>query len=104
VFADKAYVQGERIELCHVVIVPAAQVPWLVRTSLDDYAFAWSDGALALPSGLGMLYNHSASARNMRLVLHVDESTLEFVALYDISPGDELTFDYDCQLSFVPAR
>lgn len=104
VFADRAYAQGDTVEICHVVIVPADQVRLLVQTSLDDYAFEWFDGALALPTGMGMLFNHSADARNMRLVRDEAQATLEFVAFRDIAQGDELTFDYDCPLSFVPVR
>lgn len=104
VFADRAYAQGDTVEICHVVIVPADQVKLLVQTSLDDYAFEWPGGALALPTGMGMLFNHSSAGRNMALVLRIDESMLEFVALRAIAPGDELTFDYGCQLSFVPAH
>lgn len=102
VVAERAYVAGDLIERSHVIEVPPSDVAALNTTVLADYAFEWYDGALGLLTGFGSLFNHSVSRANMRLEGRRDERLMDFIASCDIRAGDELMFDYGCDMSFTP--
>ena len=65
-------------------------------TFLYEYYFEWGKsgrkGALAL--GFGSLYNHSY-APNARYLPDFDLNILEFVAVRDIQPGEEICVNYN---------
>lgn len=84
---------GEPIEICPVIVVPAAQVAHLDRTALYDYYFAWGDGAAAVALGYGSLYNHSSSP-NADYLKDPATATIRIVALTDIVAGEEIRVDY----------
>jgi hypothetical protein len=89
VFAARRFVTGEEVEVCPTVEVPDAAVVG----GLGDYVFgSGHDGSALLLLGFGMLYNHSA-APNVEYV-QGEETTIAFVALREIEPGEELTIDY----------
>lgn len=94
VFANRGFAAGERIEWVPVLVIPHAQLPYLDRTVLRDYYFAWGadgrDGAIAL--GFGSLYNHSYQP-NARFEL-TGEQAVALVALRPISPDEEITVNY----------
>jgi hypothetical protein len=89
VFATRRFAVGDVVENCPTVQVPDADV----RGRLRDYVFASvEDGAVVLALGYGMLYNHSPRP-NVEYVQD-EPSTITFLALRPIRPGDELTIDY----------
>lgn len=90
--ATAAITEGCEIEVCELVIVPAAQIRHLDSTVLHGYYYGWGDdGAVAL--GCGSLYNHSACP-NADYVKDFDAVVVRIVALRDIRPGEEVRIDY----------
>ena len=89
VFATRGFAKGELVERCPTVEVPASEV----TGRLGDYVYtSVKEGVVVLVLGYGMLYNHSDDPN----VEYVQErpSTIEFLALRTVGPGDELTIDY----------
>lgn len=81
-----------------VVLVPEAQCP--NGSVLDAYVFLWSsimeDGLNmnAIVLGLGTLLNHSKSP-NVIVYFEQNPDRIDFYALQDIQPGEQLTQDYN---------
>jgi SET domain-containing protein len=96
VFARRRIGVGEVIERAPVIVVPGDQWDRVEPTVFFDYTFTWGpegdDAAIAL--GNGSLYNHSYTP-NARYVRRLADRTLEVVALRDIEPGEEVTFNYN---------
>jgi hypothetical protein len=96
VVALRSFAAGDTIERCPVIVLPAADVPQIVRTRLASYYYEWGDdcgqGAIAL--GCGSLYNHSYEP-NARYEFREEADCIEFLALRDIAPGDEITVNYN---------
>ena len=89
VFAERHYEPGDVVEVCPTVQVADAEI----TGSLRDYVFSSvKEHDVVLVLGYGMLYNHSADPN-----VEYDQeepSTITFMALREIRPGDELTIDY----------
>jgi SET domain-containing protein len=96
VFATRDLVEGELVESCPVVVVPADQVAHVVETTLHAYHFRWGglgeDSAIAL--GYGSLYNHSNDP-NAMYVKKYAARLIDFVTLRAIAAGDEITVSYN---------
>ncbi len=94
VFARRSIPEGEVIETCPVLVLPAEQVgddP--ARHALAAYTFEWGRETVALALGYGSLYNHSYQP-NARYE-DVGGRTKLFVALRDIAAGEEITVNYN---------
>jgi SET domain-containing protein len=98
---------GSEIERAPVVVVPASDL--LDRdeplTVPDQYYLYWSDreGAeLAMGGGLLMFYNHSTEP-NVEFDDGPLPDTMSVYALRDIKAGEELVYDYGCELWFDPS-
>ncbi len=96
VFATRNIASGETIEEAPVVIVPEEQVGHLDATVLGDYYFLWGEDEKQAAVLLGMcsLCNHSYQP-NARFLLHPDRVSIQFVALREISDGEEITTNYN---------
>jgi SET domain-containing protein len=96
IMADEDIPAGATIETAPVVTFPKEQWKHIAKTQLGEYCYFWGDdlksGAMAL--GMGSLYNHSF-APNARYLRHVQEDTIEYVALVPISVGEEITINYN---------
>jgi hypothetical protein len=89
VFATRRFAKGELVEICPTVEVADAEV----TGHLGDYVFtSVNAGDVLLVLGYGMLYNHSPDP-NLEYVQD-EPSTITFLALRTVQPGDELTIDY----------
>jgi uncharacterized protein len=92
VFARRRIRDGEVIETCPVLVLPAAALGE-GPGGLWAYGFDWSRGTVALALGFGSLYNHSfepnARYDDMRL------RAKRFTALRDIAEGEEITVNYN---------
>ena len=89
VFATRGFAKGDLIETCPTVELPDGEV----TGRLGDYVYSSiKDGDVLVVLGYGMLYNHSA--RPNVEYLQDEPSTMRFVALRAVAPGDELTIDY----------
>ncbi len=89
VFATRGFAEGELIETCPTVQLADAEV----TGRLGDYVYtSVKDGDVLIVLGYGMLYNHAARP-NVEYVQD-EPSTMRFLALRAVSPGEELTIDY----------
>jgi len=96
VFTRTRICSGEVIEEGPVIVVPANEVALLDKIALQDYYFDWGEkqDAAALMLGLCSLCNHSYQP-NANFNLKPENLTIEFVALRDIEPGEEITINYN---------
>jgi SET domain-containing protein len=81
-----------------VVLVPESQCP--IGSVLNAYVFLWSEVMLdglnqnAIVLGLGTMMNHSKSP-NVIVYFEENPNRVDFYALRDIEPGEQLTHDYN---------
>jgi uncharacterized protein len=94
IFAKHAIYLGDIIEVCPVIEVP------LTDSSNDDneglqtnYCFDFGDG-LAVALGFGSLYNHSYEP-NATYVKKPETKTIEYIAIKNIEPNEEITVNYN---------
>lgn len=96
---------GEVVEEVPAIIIPKKDLPVpLEGTVFDRYLLYWSDEPgreFAIAGGLLMLYNHSYQP-NVKLRDGSHPETFAVEALRDIEPGEEITFNYNCELWFTP--
>ncbi|HTQ05068.1 MAG TPA: SET domain-containing protein-lysine N-methyltransferase [Polyangiaceae bacterium] len=96
VFARRRIVAGERFERAPVLVIPAKEWANAEKTAINDYCFCWGerDEHAALALGLGSLLNHSFEP-NAVFVRDLAAACIDFVALRDVLPGEELTVNYN---------
>lgn len=96
VVAQRSFIAGETIERPPVIVIPAEEAPRIRDTRLAHYYFEWGDDCqqAAIALGYGSLYNHSYTP-NARYEFREAEECLEFLALRDIQPGEEITINYN---------
>lgn len=96
VFARTFIPDGTVIERVPLLILPIRDL-WSPEgnSCLADYVFAWNRNSVALALGYGSLYNHSYEP-NARYD-DVGRNTKVFTAIRDISPGDEVTVNYNAE-------
>lgn len=89
VFATRRFKEGEVVEQCPTVMFDDDEIDGPVR----DYLFsARQPGKVLLAFGYAMLYNHAAQPNTFHRA--AGRLMMEFVALRDIEPGEEITHDY----------
>ncbi len=97
VFAQKNFEEGEIIEVCPVIVLPAEEVNTLELTQLYSYYFAWGpdseEAAIAL--GYGSLYNHSYTP-NARYEKDFEKGILKYISIRNIQEDEEITINYNC--------
>jgi uncharacterized protein len=94
IFARREIAEGEVIETCPVLVLPAEQAgddP--ARHALAGYVFEWGRGTVALALGYGSLYNHSYEPN--ACYEDVAGRAKLFVAIRDIAAGEEITVNYN---------
>jgi SET domain-containing protein len=108
VVAVHACSAGTVLECSPIITVP--DVDLLNRegalTVFDQYLLYWSDDpsrSVAMGGGLLMFYNHSSDP-NIEFQSGPEPESMCVVALRDIAAGEELVYDYDVPLWFVPAE
>ncbi len=97
VFATEPIAAGERIEQCPVVaLTDKKDRARLRKTGLVNYYFLWGDKRdhAAICLGWGAVYNHSFEP-NARYEKVMDDLRMDFFALRDIAPGEEITVNYN---------
>ena len=96
VVAGRMFRAGETIERPPVIVISADESPLIRDTRLAHYHFEWGPDCrqTAIALGYGSLYNHSYTP-NARYEFRESEECLEFVALREISPGEEITINYN---------
>lgn len=95
VFTAQNIPEGTLIEICPVIVIPQTEVDTIHQTELHDYYFVWGehDEMAAIALGYGSLYNH-ALLPNADFVLDLNQKVIEFTAIKEIAPGDEITINY----------
>lgn len=97
VFAKEAIQAGERIEQCPVIALENAKDRARLRkTGLVNYYFLWGEKRdhAAICLGWGAVYNHSF-APNARYEKVMEDRRMDFYALRDIRPGEEILVNYN---------
>ena len=102
VYARTSFKQGEILEVAPVIVVAASAVPE-EGGAPDGYLLDWEPDVEGeehcMPLGYIMLYNHSKNP-NIRLESDTGEMTITAFALRDIEVGEEITWDYACDIWF----
>jgi uncharacterized protein len=102
VFALRDIAAGTLIERVPVILIPKAQVfgsSELAKRAarISWYVFGWEGETkrpyVALALGYGSIYNHSPRA-NARYQKEAPD-VMEFLAVRDINPGEEITINYN---------
>jgi uncharacterized protein len=93
VFAGHRFASKAIIEICPVVIVPAAQRAALDTTLIYDHYYKWGDAA-GVAMGFGSLYNHSYEP-NARYHKDMDRDLVVVTALKAIAEDEEITINYN---------
>ncbi len=102
VYARTSFKKDDILEIAPVIVVAANAVPE-DGGAPDGYLLDWSPEEEGeehcMPLGYIMLYNHS---KNPTVLLESDyeEMTMTVRALRDIKVGEELTWDYSCEIWF----
>ncbi len=96
VFTSKKIKKGTVIEIAPMIVFGEKDRLAINDTFIYEYYFEWGKsgrkGALAL--GFGSLYNHSYDP-NAKYIPDFDLNVLEFEAIKDILPGEEITTNYN---------
>lgn len=94
IFATKTMKKGEMIETAPVFVLPKNDYSTIKRTSIRDYYFMWGKTTAAICFGYGSMYNHSYQP-NATYTKKIKDKTIEFKAIRDIKPGEEITVNYN---------
>ncbi len=97
VFAEAAIAPNTLIERCPVVpLLNPKERDHLRKTGLVSYYFLWGEKRdhAAICLGWGSVYNHSFTP-NARYEKRMEEGVMDFYAIRDISPNEEITVNYN---------
>lgn len=101
VFALRNIAKGSVVEVAPVIVVAHEDVP--EGSPPDGYLLDWEPNVEGqehcMPLGYIMLYNHS-SKPTLYLENDHEEMTITSFAIRDIKAGEELTWDYNCEIWF----
>lgn len=92
VFALRDIEKGEGFESAPVLPLGSDECP----PSLRDHVLAWGDGE-AIGLGYASMYNHSDDP-NAGRIDDTHNNVVHYVALKNISAGEEVTVKYMCEL------
>lgn len=101
VFAIEEIKAGELIEECHLIPIPDLRIQYnkMIGNFMHEYAFRYPSTIKlkqiteVLPLGNGCIYNHSDD-NNAYWTDHPDYFAFQYIALRDISVGEEICTYY----------
>lgn len=95
VFCNAAFAEGDTIEVCPVIVVPADDFHLLNSTPLSNYCFYFNkeENTLSLAMGFGSMYNHRLHP-NAVYVLDREERQMTFTAQEHIPAHTEICINY----------
>ena len=101
VFTARKIRKGEIVEVAPAIPMAKKHVP--DDATPDGYVLDWNEDKkgqeYALGLGYIMLYNHSKKP-NIEIESDLEEMTFSVMALRDIKAGEELMWDYGCDIWF----
>lgn len=98
--------RGLLIDSAPVLVLPAEERRRMEDSRVAHYWFYWDEGptdedwTAAIALGPVSLCNHSGNP-NARFEANLEACRIDLFALRDIREGEEITFDYGCELWFV---
>ena len=102
VFAMRDLRKGEIIEVAPVIPVAKGNIVENGNAP-DGYLLQWDEDTegeeYAMPLGYVMMYNHS-EAPTIHIESNLEDYTMTLTTLRDIKAGEELTWNYACELWF----
>lgn len=105
VFARRAFKKGEIIEIAPVIPIARKNIRHN-GDAPDGYLLMWREDVegqeYCMPLGYIMLYNHSAEP-NIGLTSDFRSLSMTAEALRPIAAGEELVWDYQCEIWFDEA-
>ncbi|KAG9033799.1 hypothetical protein FRB95_014220 [Tulasnella sp. JGI-2019a] len=103
VYATHPISAGTVIDIAPVLLFgPEEYESHAKHTVIDDYAFVWGDGRMALALGLGSILNHSETP-NVSYSRDKLNNVIRFTTTKAVLPGDELLIFYGPNLWFPVA-
>lgn len=95
VFCTATYANGEIIEVCPVVVIPASDFNAVGHTTLMDYSFYFNkdEKLMSMVMGFGSMYNH-AQFPNADFVIDRENRQLVITAREEITAGTEICINY----------
>ncbi len=94
--------KGELVEFAPVIPMPKTDI--ITDSVPDHYVLCWKadtpDEQYCLVGGLVMMYNHSEKNANVTLDEDIPHMAVRVTALRDINPGEEILWNYSCDLWF----
>ena len=94
VYTGRMLKKSDVIEICPVIVMPPHEIELIDKTVMYNYYFLWEHGQAAIALGYGSLYNHSFNP-NAEYVMDFEEQTIIVKAIRNISPHEEITFNYN---------
>ncbi|MEE1945255.1 SET domain-containing protein-lysine N-methyltransferase [Pedobacter sp. KR3-3] len=95
VFCTTNLAEGEIIEVCPVMIIPAEEFAALSATAIMDYSFYFNkeENTLSLTMGFGSMYNHRQYP-NAVYLLNREARQMVFTAHENIKAHTEICINY----------
>ncbi|MFX1572249.1 MAG: SET domain-containing protein-lysine N-methyltransferase [Promethearchaeota archaeon] len=100
VFASKDIRKDTIIDVAHVILLPNKDYKKISKTVLYNYCYIWDDPKHnsefynVIPLSISQFINHSYDP-NVKYIYDYDNNTIEYIALRDISNGEEITMNYN---------
>lgn len=95
ILSTQSIAEGELIERCPIIFLTEKDYPLAKQTTLLNYYFLnENEDRSAIALGYGSLYNHSYTP-NATYKKYLEEGYIDFVAIKNIVPGEEITVNYN---------
>ncbi len=102
VFAMRFIKKGEVVEHAPAIPLPVSDI--IPDSVPDSYVLMWNEGqkdeCYCLVGGFVMLYNHNKEKANISMAEDKENMAVTVTALRDIEVGEELLWNYDCEIWF----
>lgn len=95
VFCTATIAEGEVIEVCPIIVIPAEEFTVLNATGLMDYSFYFdkAENTLSLAMGFGSMYNHKKYPNAIYILDRVEKQMI-FTAHEQIKAHTEICINY----------
>ncbi|MFX1374590.1 MAG: SET domain-containing protein-lysine N-methyltransferase [Promethearchaeota archaeon] len=100
VFAKKNIAKGKIIDVAHILLISNRDWSFIEDTILSNYSFEWDDPKYkneyesAISLSVSQFINHSYEP-NTKYIYDYKNKCIEYIALRNISKGEEITVNYN---------